>query len=79
RLKPRRVSFHAQIRTELKLGGGRIEEALADLRVADSNGLLDRLWLDRCPLFDLVRDRPEYLAIQKSTTARAERVAEILA
>jgi hypothetical protein len=76
--QPRRISFHAQVRTELKLGAGRIEEALADLRVADTNGLIDRLWLERCPLFELVRDRPEYIAIQKSTAARAERVIEIL-
>ena len=78
RYQPRRVSFHAQLRTELKLGGGRIEEALADLRVADSHGLLDRLWLEGCPLFDCVRDRPEYIAIKQSTAARAERVLEIL-
>jgi tetratricopeptide (TPR) repeat protein len=76
--QPRRVSFHAQVRTELKLGGGRIEEGLVDLRVADSNGLLDLLWLDRCPLFDLVRHRPEYIAIRKSTAERAERVLAIL-
>jgi len=28
---------------------------------------------------ELVRDRPEYIAIQRSTAARAERVAAILA
>ena len=76
--QPRRVSFHAQVRTELKLGGGRIEEGLVDLRVADNNGLLDLLWLDNCPLFDLVRDRPEYIAIRRSTADRAERVLAIL-
>jgi serine/threonine-protein kinase len=78
RYHPKRVSFHAQIRTEMKLGGGRIEEALADLRVADNNGLLDLLWLDRCGLFDVVRDRPEYITIRKSTAERAARVIEIL-
>jgi len=77
--QPRRLSFHAQVRTELRLGGGRIEEALADLRIADNNGLLDLLWLDRCPLFELVRDRPEYIAIRENTAARVERVLEILA
>jgi TolB-like protein/predicted Ser/Thr protein kinase len=78
RFQPRRMSFHAQLRTEMKLGGGRIEEALADLRVADNNGLLDRLWLERCPLFELVCERPEYLAIKRSTAERAERVLAIL-
>ena len=78
RFQPRRVAFHAQVRTEAKLGGGRIEAALADLRTADANGLLDILWLDRCALFDKVRDRPEFIAIRKSTADRAERVADVL-
>jgi len=78
RYQPRRIAFHAQVRTEVKLGGGRVDEALADLRAADANGLVDVLWLDRCPLFDTVRDRPEFIAIRKSTADRAERVAEIL-
>jgi len=69
RFQPRRIAFHAQVRTEAKLGGGRIEAALADLRVADANGLLDILWLDRCALFDKVRDRPEFIAIRKSTAS----------
>jgi hypothetical protein len=78
RFQPRRIAFHAQVRTEAKLGGGRVEAALADLRVADANGLLDILWLDRCALFDKVRDRPEFIAIRKSTGDRAERVADVL-
>ena len=76
---PRRLAFHAQFRTEVKLGGGDIEGAIHDLRFADSNGLLDILWLDRNPLFDAIRDRPEVIAVRASTAARAERVARILA
>ncbi len=75
---PRRLSFHAQIRTELRLGAGQIEEGLRELRVADDNGLIDRLWLDSCPLFELVKDHPEYLAIRHSTTLRADRIIAIL-
>ena len=78
RFQPRRLAFHAQVRTELKLGGGRIEEGLADLRTADANGLIDILWLDRCPVFDAVRDRPEFETVRKSTAGRADRVVEIL-
>jgi len=78
RFLPRRLSFHAQFRVEVKLAGGDVESALQDLRVGDNNGLLDVLWLDRNPLFDAVRDRPEFIAIRASTAARAERVASIL-
>ncbi|MDB4996109.1 MAG: protein kinase [Myxococcaceae bacterium] len=75
---PRRLSFHAQIRTEMQLGAGQIDAALRELRSADDNGLVDRLWLERCPLFELVKDHPEYLAIRHSTTLRTERIIAIL-
>jgi serine/threonine-protein kinase len=75
---PRRLSFHAQIRTEMQLGAGQIDAALRELRTADDNGLADRLWLERCPLFEVVRDHPEYLAIRHSTALRTERIIEIL-
>jgi serine/threonine-protein kinase len=78
RYSPRRLSFHAQIRTETLLGVGLIEEAVAALRVADHNGVLDLIWLDGCPLFELVKNRPEYIAVRSSTAIRAERVAELL-
>ena len=76
---PRRLCFHAQYRVDIKLAGGDVEGALHDLRVGDKNGLLDVLWLDRNPLFDAIRERPEVIAIRASTAARAERVARVLA
>jgi serine/threonine-protein kinase len=78
RFSPRRSAFHAQIRAEVKLGAGEVAGAMTDLRQADSNGLLDLLWLDRCPLFDDVRSLPEFVTIRESTAARIERVARVL-
>ena len=78
RFMPRRLCFHAQMRIECKLGARDIDGALADLRVADANGLLDLLWLDHCPLFEGLRDRPEFVAIHESTTGRADRVLRVL-
>jgi serine/threonine protein kinase/tetratricopeptide (TPR) repeat protein len=75
---PRRLCFHAQMRAEMELASGYLDQALATLRIADDNGLLDLLWLEKCPLFERVRVRPEYVAIHKSTATRAERVREIL-
>ncbi|HSO40937.1 MAG TPA: protein kinase, partial [Labilithrix sp.] len=75
---PRRLAFHAQLRTELKLAGGKTEAGLSDLRAADSNGLFDLFWLDRCRIFDGVRSTPEFLRVRESTAARADRIAQIL-
>lgn len=75
---PRRLTYHAQIRTEVKLASGAIAAAMSDLRSADTNGLLDILWLDRCPLFDSVRSFPEFRLIRESTGARAARIVRIL-
>jgi Tfp pilus assembly protein PilF len=79
RFSPRRLCFHSQIRVEAKLGLRDIEGALRDLRVGDSNGLLDLVWLDNAPLFEGLRARPEFIAIRESTALRAERVRRILA
>jgi len=78
RFSPRQNAFHAQIRTEVQLAAGEIDRALTDLRHADSNGLLDLLWLDRCPLFDVLRGSPELALIRESTATRVERTARIL-
>ena len=78
RFSPRQNAFHAQIRTEVQLAAGEIDRALADLRHADSNGLLDLLWLDRCPLFDGLRGSPELAAVRETTAARVERTARVL-
>jgi serine/threonine-protein kinase len=75
---PRRLAFHAQLRTEIKLSGGATDAGLDDLQAADSNGLLDLFWLDRCPLFDSLRDTPAFRRVRESTAARADRVAQIL-
>ena len=75
---PRRLAFHAQLRTEIKLSGGATEAGLNDLHAADSNGLLDLFWLDRCPLFDGLRENASFRRVRQNTAARAERVCEIL-
>jgi serine/threonine-protein kinase len=78
RYPPRRLSFHAQMRAEVKLCARDVEGAIADLRVGDANGLLDLLWLDRCPLFDGHRERADFVAIRNATSLRADRVIAIL-
>jgi serine/threonine-protein kinase len=77
-LSPRRAAYNAQIKTEVKLAAGATASALADLRVSDSHGLLDLLWLDRCPLLDAVRSTPEFVFVRDGTAARVDRVTSIV-
>ena len=62
----------------MKLAAGAFETALTDLRHADANGLLDLLWLDRCPLFAVLRGSAELANIRESTAARVDRILRIL-
>jgi tetratricopeptide (TPR) repeat protein len=70
RFAPRQRAFHGQLRVEIQLSAGEIEGAMTDLRLADSNSLLDILWLDRCPVFDRWRAAPEFMTIRESTAGR---------
>ena len=74
----RRVAFHGQVRCELMLSCGMIEQGIAELKLATENGLNDLLWLDRCPVLDRIRSRPELVEVRRQVEARAKRVAEIL-
>ena len=75
---PRRTAYHAQLRTEMKLAVGLDSAALNDLRVADSNALIDLAWVDECPLFDGVRHTTDFKLVRDATATRALRVAQIL-
>jgi hypothetical protein len=72
------ASFRAQARAELYLSCGELERALEAIRDADANGLLDVLWLDRCPVLDEVRARGDLEAVRRSTALRATRVSDAL-
>ena len=73
---PRRASFNAQLRAEMFAYVGKEAETLESLRSADANGIIDIVWLDRCPLFDPLRTNPDFQTIQGRVALRARRVAE---
>ncbi|MCW5807336.1 MAG: protein kinase [Deltaproteobacteria bacterium] len=52
----------------------RADLALAALRSADGVGLLDVVWLDRCPILDGLRADPAFTAVRNRVAARAARV-----
>jgi len=73
---PRRASFNAQLRAEMFAYVGRHADTLEALRSADANGIIDIVWLDRCPLLDPLRSDPDFEMIQRRVTLRARRVIE---
>ncbi|MEO6772510.1 MAG: protein kinase [Kofleriaceae bacterium] len=63
-----------QLLTEGALMFDRFEVALDTLSVAASRGLMDRVWMDHCPLFVKIAQQPRYLALHDQVARRAERV-----
>ncbi|MBX3232556.1 MAG: hypothetical protein KIT84_16395 [Labilithrix sp.] len=76
---PRRASLNAQFRAELRCALGALDQALEALRVSTEQGLIDVLWLERCPLLDPIRPRPEFQQLSSRVTDRAQRVSATIA
>jgi serine/threonine-protein kinase len=68
---PRRLVFFSQMDAEVSAFLGRADAALAALERASAAGLIDLLWLDRCPLFDELRSHPRLLAARAPVADRA--------
>jgi serine/threonine-protein kinase len=67
----RRLAFAHQLRAEVAAHHGGIKEALDELEAADRAGLIDVLWLDRCPLLAAVREEPRFQAVRDGVQDRA--------
>jgi len=63
-----------QLLSEGALMFDRFDVALDTLSVAASRGLMDRVWLDHCPLFLKVAKQPRYLDLRVQVAQRAQRV-----
>ncbi|MBX3229489.1 MAG: protein kinase [Labilithrix sp.] len=71
---PRRASFNAQLRAETFGAIDDVAGMFESLRYADGNSLVDVVWLDRCPLFDVIRREPEFVTLRERVGVRARRV-----
>ena len=67
-----------QLLIELALTRGQPELAFEILAIAARTGLMDIVWLDRCPLFIPLLDHPRYGEVRSVVAARAERVLAAL-
>ena len=50
------------------------ERTLSAVESAARQGLIDRLWLERCPLLDEVRDDPRFQAAHAEVQARTDEI-----
>jgi serine/threonine-protein kinase len=72
----RRRTFLMQLEVEVLAYLEDAEQALTALgRVTDA-GLIDIVWLDRCPLFDALRTDPQFLTIRATVKKRADEILE---
>ena len=72
----RRPIFFRQLRAEVLAHAGDAQGALAAIEEAAQLGLIDLVWLDRCPLFVGLREIPSFLAARAVVNERASRVLE---
>jgi len=75
--RARRAYVH-QIRAEADAYVGDFESVLAWIESAMEAGLVDALWLDRCPLFDDLRGSARFEAAREVVQGRARRVLALL-
>lgn len=67
----RRLAFGHQLRAEVAGHLGGIGEALDELEAASRAGLIDVLWLNRCPQLASVRDEDRFHAVREVVQDRA--------
>jgi eukaryotic-like serine/threonine-protein kinase len=69
---PRFASVALQILAEGAMLAERPDEAMAAITQATGLVLADLTWIDRCPLFEPLRERPEFKAARTIVAARVE-------
>lgn len=75
---PRSCAYFAQLRTEVHGAIGDVDGAVASLAEGDAFGLVDTVWLDRCPVLADVRAAPAAARIVERIRARAALVRDEL-
>ena len=74
RTAPRRQAFYYQLRAEAVALLGRREQALLAIEGASACGLVDLLWLDRCPLLHELREHPRFVELRSEVAERARSI-----
>ena len=70
----RRRSFYLQIEVEVSAFLGDTPHVLERVERAADAGLLDVVWLERCPLLDAYRGQPRFMAAYARVKQRADEI-----
>ena len=71
---PRRRAFMFQMRAEMHGHLGHADETIAALQGSVDAGLIDVLWLERCPELEVARRDPRYAPLHAAVRRRADAV-----
>jgi eukaryotic-like serine/threonine-protein kinase len=74
----RRPMFFRQLAAEVHAYVGERGKTLQAVKDADTFGLIDVTWTDRCPLFEPFRDDPIFAAARDNIAGRAKDVLDLL-
>jgi serine/threonine-protein kinase len=74
----RRNSFFRQIAAEVLAYSGTRENAVAAIERSDELGLIDLVWLDRCPLIAPLAEVPAVRAVRERVARRGQQVRDVL-
>jgi serine/threonine-protein kinase len=72
----RRPIYFRQVKAEVLAYVGDDAGAIATIEDATALGLIDVVWLDRCPLFQTIRAAPGFVEARAKVAERAARVLE---
>lgn len=70
----RRRTFFLQLNAEIYAFVFEVDHALKSLAAAIDAGLMDLVWMDRCPILEPVRQDPRFVPLRAEVAARAQPV-----
>ncbi|HEY4179650.1 MAG TPA: serine/threonine-protein kinase [Kofleriaceae bacterium] len=74
----RMVTMNLQRMAEMAMAMDRFDDAWYTLELADKSGLIDRVWIENCPLFLEYQNEPRVAAVRASVTNRAREMLTAL-
>jgi TolB-like protein len=74
----RRPTFMRQLAAEARAFAREDAACVAAMAEGDALGLLDLTWVDRCPLFDGMREGPAFVEVRGRIAARAKAALDVL-
>ncbi|MDI1446512.1 protein kinase [Polyangium sp. 6x1] len=72
----RRNAYFRQVEVELAMYVGDVARAVSSIVPCAQSGLIDLLWMDRCPLLEPLRGTPEFQAARVMVDERVSRMLE---